>query len=460
MFLKLIIVSVLSFATSAHFLSVFENPTTVSATNAAESFCQLNLDYSHQDIDKIFKFQSKSSVKTLNYSFNNIEYLDYDTFYNMPDIKILDLSNNRIPLTNLLSFTLPTLEVFNASNNGPSSFSPTESVPFSVTDYDYSGDYSTSSYDQLDLALYTIVADYHYPNLQDLYLQNVGAKKIELKNWEIFMPKLKTLDLSRNSINFIDVTKLTELETLKLDGNKFSSLVFVSKYNFCGGCNQICVGSKTNLKELSLSGCGISNLQTSIPYRLDFGSLTNLKTLNLSNNFLKTIYHPYFRIAFGKFDTVESLDLSNNPLRQLSGLCEMFPNLKSLFLNHVIGFQHQVVHQYFMSCLSNLKTLSLVGDGLYQIPTNFLRSLPKLEKLDLSDNSLRELFRYQESTEEPSQMKELYLEKNFFQNIEDLNLTPMKLLEVLDIHDNAVKQIDVGYVKNFPDKTQILIKKK
>lgn len=429
-----------------------ENRIGPPTSSPVSSSCEVNLNFSHQNFDRVFKFTADNVVKSLNLSFNRIEYLEEGIFKDLPNIKILDLSSNKIPLTNLLSFgTLYNLEVLNSSNNEQPKFrSFTGNISYSVP-VNLSKQLNRTR-DQLNLELYTISANNAFPNLRHLYLRNVGAKKVRLWNLAASMPKLQILDLSENEISFMNATELLNLEALKLDGNPFFSLVLTADPSSCKLNNEICLGPMNLLRELSVSGCRISKLEADVTWISSI--LPKLETLDLSRNLLKSIYDPTLDVWSNRLETVRALDLSQNPLAYLGGFCTMFPNLTTLRLNRLSHSHYLDQHHFVTGCSSNLKEFSLEGNNLRKVPDDFLRSLPKLETLDLTDNQLEEFLTL---IPKNLQLKKLYLRKNLISNIEDLKLVLMTSLEILDIRDNRIKSINVGYLKNFPGKTLIYI---
>lgn len=149
-----------------------------------------------------------------------------------------------------------------------------------------------------------------YPNLENLYLKNVGAKRASTKNWEALMPKLETLDLlmnqnldvqdlmknfprsiknlslTNNNVKFVDLTDIQNLNILKIDENNFTNFYITDNVTTCQSKNQLCIGWLMNLIELSATNCHIK--QFNIEY-FSFDPLPNLKILDLSENRLRTL---------------------------------------------------------------------------------------------------------------------------------------------------------------------------
>ena len=161
-----------------------------------------------------------------------------------------------------------------------------------------------------------------------------------------------------------EITHLTELEDLVLDGSLSGSLPPE-------------LGGLANLKELNL---GFNRLSGNIPPEL--GGLAKLEFLNLNHNRLSGDIPP----ELGGLAKLETLDLSGNRLSgdmppELGGLA----NLERLDLadNRLSG---DVPPE--LGGLAKLDHLNLADNRLSGSVPPELGGLPKLERLDLADNRL------------------------------------------------------------------------
>uniref|UniRef100_A0A2N9FN02 Leucine-rich repeat-containing N-terminal plant-type domain-containing protein n=1 Tax=Fagus sylvatica TaxID=28930 RepID=A0A2N9FN02_FAGSY len=113
-----------------------------------------------------------------------------------------------------------------------------------------------------------------------------------------------------------------------------------------------------------------------------FSHLSKLTYLNLSESFFSGEIPP----KFSELYKLSSLDLSYNPmlhLRSLKGLVQNLTNLRDLRLSYV---QISSPVPEILSNLSDLKTLLLIGCGLYgQFPVGIFK-LPKLQNLRVGYN--------------------------------------------------------------------------
>ncbi len=111
------------------------------------------------------------------------------------------------------------------------------------------------------------------------------------------------------------------------------------------------------LEVLDLSGNQLSSISNRA-----FDNIPRLKKLNLANNRLSSYKGEYFRVV-GNVTDLHTLDLSNNELTYL--------------------YPESFVHH------PDLKTLNFHGNKFSFFPTQFIKVLKELEKLDLSNNLIK-----------------------------------------------------------------------
>ncbi|CDO94944.1 unnamed protein product [Kluyveromyces dobzhanskii CBS 2104] len=290
--------------------------------------------------------------------------------------------------------------------------------------------------------------------LSSLRMVNVRASKFPANITQSY--DLVSLDLERNFIKRVpeSISKLSNLTILNLQCNHLdrlpsgfknlknlqlldiSSNVFTSYPEVINNC--------TNLLQVDLSYNKISLLPSSmnelsklakmnlsnnkIQAVPDLSGMANLRTLNLKNNRVATIK--------SNAPNLQNLFLASN---RISVWEDSLPKLRSCDLteNPVTSFG------YRGSVLSNLTSLSLNKAKLSSLPTDFLKSLQKLEKLELNDNNLTSL---------PSQIK--YSKKliHFSAANNKLDSIPTEIgnlsnLRSLDLHCNNISELPVSIEK-------------
>ncbi|MCI5056944.1 MAG: DUF4173 domain-containing protein [Flavobacteriales bacterium] len=148
----------------------------------------------------------------------------------------------------------------------------------------------------------------------------------------------------------------------------------------------------------------------------------NLRSLNLSHNNI------YSLESMPRQAELQALDLSYNPITNISGL-KKCTNLEQLFLNHPKNSPEQIPH------LPLLKEFS--GINFYSPKVFFkglLEKFPSLEKLDLSQNNLREIDLILPNNVMDLKLKHLRIDGGFINKI--VGIEKMECLEYLSLENN------------------------
>jgi len=153
-----------------------------------------------------------------------------------------------------------------------------------------------------------------------------------------------------------------------------------------------------SLQELDLSECGLSHLLPTM-----FSKLTTVTYINLASNNLTDLP----KETFSQLLELDYLDLSSNKLRQLKS--DMFENnieivslkVRNNPLSSLKGVRMEILQTLdlglcnfsvidadTLSGFPNIRDLNLDGNGITSINSNALKSMPKLQNLDLSNNKL------------------------------------------------------------------------
>lgn len=182
------------------------------------------------------------------------------------------------------------------------------------------------------------------------------------------------------------------------------------------------------LNTLDLRRCSILSLEDGA-----FNGLTNLTSLYLSGNRIKSLYRPFIQL-----NNLIFLDLSNNPDSMTTGdasyeiIDNTFKGLRNL---EVLSFARSCIKNVTKAAFKetgNLKVLSMCETGL-KSNFDFLQNLPNLTLLDLSNNP------------------KLRLSEDMFQNLQEL--THLRLsncgIEMLEE--------DVDYFSHLPNLKQLVL---
>ena len=165
--------------------------------------------------------------------------------------------------------------------------------------------------------------------------------------------------------NLTDLSRLTYLETLVIDGQSVDGLQMLSPL--------------TQLKNLTIQGCPLSATDLSI-----IGALPNLENLVLSNCSLTNIS------GLSGASRLVNLDLSNNAIKDLSPLSFM-EKLTSLNLSG-----NALTNLSPLSALGNLTTLDVSYNSLTSLLP--LSTCPKLSALAATNNQIKEIPLFNDTT--------------------------------------------------------------
>lgn len=384
------------------------------------------LDLSHNQVQNLSEetLAYRSGLHRLNLQDNQISFIQPGLFRDMTDLKVLDLSRNRLSLSALSKIhigPLTTVESLDLSSNGLFtgmsdyflSESPSlESVSLSsnsitkVAEDTFGGSTalakislhnnvileiedgafdSLSHLTELDLSKNSIacIADFNLCNLKVL---NLSKNSMELfqsaRSTDLY--QLVSLDLSENKMShFPQLPQNNILEYLDASRNRIQSVNVTERP---------AMRSKailTQLKYLDLSYNQLRSLPESFFY-----CMLSLRVLKVSNNCISS----FSVTTESVLDTVETMDLSYNSLQSLTFGKNTLQSLEELLLQ---GNNLATVDQQLFQGLPNLKHLQLQQNNLqvcaaghsHQDPTGCVSftSIPNLNFLNLSENNLQTL---------------------------------------------------------------------
>lgn len=221
-----------------------------------------------------------------------------------------------------------------------------------------------------------------------------------------------------------DLTKLTYLESLEIEGQTFDSLRFLSslteltelKLTDCRLQSEdlTIIAALPNLEQLTLSDCGLSTIS-------GLDKAQNLKYLNLSNNTIRNLEPLAYLMK------LQEIDLQHNALTGLSALSGLTDLQK---LNVAYNSLTSVAP---LATCTKLTWLEATNNEL--IALSGIDNLPALSYLSVNHNALTDVSLLASRTT----LTELHVANN---EIEDISsLSALVNLEVLDFSNNLVKNL-------------------
>jgi Leucine-rich repeat (LRR) protein len=219
--------------------------------------------------------------------------------------------------------------------------------------------------------------------------------------------------------NILHQNQLTYLNLSKVLSNEESEIVLPTE-----------LFNLTNLQELNLQYCQISNLPSEI------GKLQRLKTLCLNNNALRYLPH-----EIGQLKNLEILRLQVNQLEKLPPDIGNLQNLTELtmYSNHLKMLPDDI------GKLSRLTRLDLEYNKLTALPRQ-IANLVNITKLFLTKN---QLFSLQTEICELQKLTVLYIDKNKIKSL-PYEIGNLKNLSVLNLGENHLIKLPhkIGNLNN------------
>lgn len=334
-------------------------------------------------------------LKHLDLSNNELTNLTCHMFDRLPDLRALNLSLNLIKNGHiqhkLFLHCLAQLQHLDLSNNKIMSIvyeelpDPDPDLPSTVKNANGDG----------------LFAD--MPNLHELYLSH--NQIIDLpRNAFAALPKLHILNLANNQLSIIPFQvfqTLNQLQHLDLSSNRLVTILdnFFLRNGALTALNlrnnsidkmlKNSLNGLMHLVELDLSENHITSID-----RNAFDSLTSLQQLNLCQNNLTVIPTTLFQ----RLLQLKYLNLSRNNFKTLpNGIFANQFGLEQLIIDgtsisKLNNWVSRKPHEVKKDVLQQLQIVSLRNNrNLQEIDGITFRSLPAVEQLDLSGNSLRTL---------------------------------------------------------------------
>ncbi|EQB9825145.1 leucine-rich repeat domain-containing protein [Listeria monocytogenes] len=332
----------------------------------------------------------------------------FDNIQNLPNLKTLDLSKNQLEevvLDKTDVENLPNLMTLNIQQNLAIKLINVQDQPQLV-------DVKTSDYKELS-ALTTVIAKNNpelvnlgYPIMQNVYFSQVASlTKVELVN----LPKVRKVNLERNSINELKVTDLA-IEDLPLGENELTDTVFDNIQNL------------PNLKTLDLSK---NQLEEVVLDKTDVENLPNLMTLNIQQNLAIKLINVQ--------DQPQLVDVKTSDYKELSALTTVIAKNNPELVN--LGYP--IMQNVYFSQVASLTKVELAN-------------LPKVRAVRLERNSINQI-----ELNNFVSVKDVNLNTNKITNDSIEKFKGMPILATLNLNKNQITNINM--LDDFPEMTTLNI---
>ena len=372
---------------------------------------------SSQDLVASSSFLSpqRHSLEYLDLGFNSMSKLPDDLFCPLTNLKLLNLTRNR--LSGFASLGL----VDHSTGN------------LCLQELQY----LDLSFNQIRFLSETGVAS--LKNLRALYLNHNHINQVAELSLSA-LSKLNTIDLSHNHIStipsrlFRDSSQLRHLflqnnSIYQLPADLFKGLsklfVLDLSFNLISSISNTSYQGIENLYSLNLEGNRIGNLSKGV-----FSHLPSLKVLILSRNKIAGI-------AQGTFDDVPDLHALRLDSNQISDINGLFGNLRDLVMlnisvNRISWFDYAFIPV-------NLQWLDIHYNNIESLGNYYeMQAVLKLKSLDCSHNKIKEI----ESSSFPDGIDMIQLSFNSLKKISPFTFMGKQNLTRVDVTENHLESLD------------------
>ncbi|XP_050589538.1 leucine-rich repeat-containing protein 15-like isoform X1 [Bombus affinis] len=316
-------------------------------------------------------------------------------FKNVPNLKFLDLSNNKISTHNLFTFgNLLNVKILDLSNQTVNSG-------------------------------YATTIDGVYPELEYLNLRRSRIEELTSSLDNPF-PKLKYLDLSENRINSrrsLSINMFSALTHLDLSDNKMYQFSF---------------RRMENLLSLTLDRNAIQSLESSMG--IDLTGLEKLEKLSLAYNKISYINSK----AIEAMSNLRYLNLSGNLLSAFN--FDMLRSVKSL---DILVLDNNSLDNVPITAPLNITQLSINRNNIRYLAINTFFYLHSLRKLFIGENKIESI--QADAFQNQVLLEELYLNDNQLSYLPIGWCESMKMLRYLNLAGNKFALLEsVIYSSDLP----------
>ncbi len=344
-------------------------------------------DFSYNVLERVTSdvFRGVENLNSLRFCHNRISYIDWNVLSQLPGLRKIDISWNR--LTNLSSIScddpLPLTSLDLSGNNISHVPSGLLNRMTSLVSLDMSNNQVASlevgcmgknvNLQELQLAQNTLSDISLEPlkgleNLRYLNLSHNGIRKVETLGMGS-LPKLQRLDLSHNSIQEIPEAKYVFFDNRNITHLDLSyNLLYKIDYRIFHGLDRV---ESLLLHHNQLYGA----LQHDL-----FRKLRRLQTLDLSHNYIRTL----LRYTFYGLGHLKHLNLSHNELQYIARRC--FSNAEFLEEIRLDHNQMSSLNRSSFQWLPYMRFVDLSSNRLTTVSWAFIETLRRADEIYIGDN--------------------------------------------------------------------------
>ncbi|KAF3836254.1 hypothetical protein F7725_028812 [Dissostichus mawsoni] len=421
-----------------------------------------------------------SQVSTLDISGLQITPDDRKTIQELFNFSLTSLTMNSMKRSNLIklinmSCTIPTVSILHLQRNNL----------FFIRSNLFEGCINVK---ELDLSHNRIrnISDKAFTYLQGLRILDLSQNKLSsVPAATSNLPRLEKLSFKSNNISRLechDFTNLTGLRELYLHQNQISALqkcvfkdliglqVLKLEENYIYNLGDAFTEFLPNLTELHLNTNKLSAIQ-----RGDFKGLQSLKNLSLHENQIKKLANGSFigltdltvillqlnslkeytfRAAFNDLIHLKRLDLRENHIQYPNDSALPDPPFSQLSDLEILAMpaQHRRLKSHlprnFLKGLINLSYFDARNMQLLYFHKDMFSYTPKLQKLDISSNDLKDLS--PDLFFPIGNLKSLYISRTSLGSLDFLIDANLKNLEFLQARNNEYSVISMEVIKSLP----------
>lgn len=419
-------------------------------------------------------FSGLKELQTLHLGNNNIRLLPDGVFCPLSNLQLLNLTRNRIRVSERLGFgeassrlavcSSNDLQVLDLSHNELRALS--ETAGFSrlrrlqqlylqynniseIGNETFKGLVSLRQLDMANNKLEVLPKDLfsNSKELRELHLQNNSLYSLEQGLFHR-LEQLLVLDLSGNQLTsgHIDagtfnglirliVLNLSHNALTRIDSSMFKDLYFLQildlRNNSIGFIEDNALLALYNLHTLNLAENRLNTIEP-----LLFNGLFVLSKLTLNNNLIVNVDTR----AFHNCSALKELDLSSNALHEVPEAIQELTFLKTLDLgeNQISDFKNGTFRN-----LNQLTGLRLIDNNIGNLTKGMFWDLPSLQVLNLAKNKVQSIERG--TFDRNEQIEAIRLDENFLTDINGIFATLASLLW-LNLSQNHLVWFDYAFI--------------